>query len=173
MSLRMSLARYVRGLLEEPSTPTTSSPPTSNPLSTPPTMTPSTPTTSATSEAGLLQVVLETMERMQTQNLREIRGMVTDILQGREMDPSTLRASPMTLDPSVSPMPFDPPDYDSPSLEDLPGGIQAVFERQEQEQHDVRLLRTEQEVLAQQLDEARAKLMDPQGPDFTPSWSTD
>ena len=166
MTMRASLARYVRGLLEEPSTPTTSDPPTSSPLSIPPTTTPSTPTTSATSEAGLLQVVLETMERMQTQNLKEIRGMVSDILQGREADVSMTAPSP-SLPPSM--MPFDPPDYDSPGTEDLPGGIQAVFERQDQEQHDVRLLRTEQEVLAQQLDEARAALMDPQGPAFTPS----
>jgi hypothetical protein len=117
-----------------------------------------------------MQVVLETMERMQRENLREIRGMVTDILQGRETEPSASLTVPL---PSPSMTPFDPPDYDSPSLEDLPGGIQAVFERQDQEQHDVRLLRTEQEVLAQQLDEARAALMDPQGPGFVPSWSTD
>jgi hypothetical protein len=170
MSFRTSLARYVKGLLEEPSTPTISDPPTSNPLSTPPTTTPSTPTTSGTSEAGLLQVVLETMERMQRENLREIRGMVSDILQGRE----SLTTSTVSLaNQAPSMMPFDPPDYDSPGTEDLPGGIQAVFERQDQEQHDVRLLRTEQEVLAYQLEEARAMIQDPQGPDFTPSWSTD
>jgi hypothetical protein len=170
MTLRQSLARYVKGLLEEPSTPTTSRPPTSSPLSTPPTTTPSTTTSPVTSEAGVMQVVLETMERMQTQNLREIRGMVTDILQGRENDPGPMISRPAQVEPL---MPFDPPNYDDPSLEDLPGGIQAVFERQEQEQHDVRRLRTEQEVLAYQLEEARGALMDPQGPDFMHSSLTD
>ena len=169
MTLRMSLARYVRGLLEEPSIPTISDPPTSNPSSTPPTTTPSTPTSPATSEAGVLGVVLETMERMQRENLKEIRGMVSDILQGRETD---LAAAPPSLN-QPSRMSYDPPDYDDPSMDDLPGGIQAIFEREENEIHDVRLLRTEQEVLAQQLDEARSMLKDPQGPAFAPSSSTD
>jgi len=171
MSLRTSLARYVRGLLDEPSTPTTSGPPTSSPTSTPPTTTPPTTTTPVTSEAGVLGVVLETMERMQRENLREIRGMVTDILQGREQEvgPSSVTA----VNPSASMMSFDPPDYDSPDLTDLPGGIQAIIGREEQETHDVRLLRTEQEVLSAQLDAARAQLMDPQGPAFVPSSSTD
>ena len=132
-------------------------------------MTPSTPTSPVTSEAAVLGVVLETMERMQRESLREIRGMVSDILQGREVDSSQ---PPPTPSPPLK-MSFDPPDYDSPGTEDLPGGIQAIFEREENEIHDVRLLRTEQEVLAQQLDQARAQLMDPQGPAFVPSSLTD
>jgi hypothetical protein len=117
-----------------------------------------------------MRVVLETMERMQRENLREIRGMVSDILQGREVD-----SSPLPLTPSLPPsmMPFDPPDYDDPGTEDLPPGIQGVFRREDQEMIDVRHLRTEQEVLANQLAEARAMLMDPQGPDFVPSSLTD
>jgi len=77
------------------------------------------------------------------------------------------------MDPSASMMSFDPPDYDSPDLTDLPGGIQAIIGREENETHDVRLLRTEQEVLAQQLDEARSMLMDRQGPGSMLSSSTD
>jgi hypothetical protein len=130
-------------------------------------MTPSTTAISpATLEAGLLSVVLTTMREMQTENLREIRGMVSDILQGREVDSSQLSPTPESQPLKMS---FDPPDYDDPGTADLPEGIQAVFERQDQELHDVRLLRTEQEVLAAQLDQARAQLMDPQGPAFEPS----
>ena len=86
MTFRASLARYLRGVLEEPSTPTTLSHPMPNPESTPTTTTPST-TTSGISEVGTLAVVLETMRTMQEQNLREIRGMVMDILQGRALTP--------------------------------------------------------------------------------------
>ena len=118
-----------------------------------------------------MAVVLETMERMQRENLREIRGMVSDILQGRESDHAPMTSPPAPGEPLRTL--FDPPDYDSPGTEDLPGGIQAIFEREETEQHDVRLLRTEQEVLAQQLDEARSMLRDPQGPAFVPSSLTD
>jgi len=171
MTFRSSLARYLRGVLEEPLIQTTSNPPTSSPLSTPPTTTPSTTTSPVTLEAGVLGVVLETMERMQRENLREIRGMVSDILQGRETDAAVAQTMPM--DPSASMMSFDPPDYDSPDLTDLPGGIQAIIGREEQETHDVRLLRTEQEVLAGQLEEARATLMDRQGPGSMLSSSTD
>ena len=171
MTLRTSLARYVRGLLEEPSTPTTSPPPTSSPSSTPPTTTPSTTTSPVTSEAGVLGVVLETMERMQRENLREIRGMVSDILQGRENGGGP-NSAPSSPDQPLS-LPFDPPDYDAPGVEDLPGGIQGVFAREEDETTTVRQVRTEQEVLAQQLDLARTALVDPQGPAFESSSSTD
>lgn len=172
MTLRTSLARYVRGLLsEEPSTPNASSPPTQSPLSTPPTTTPSTPVTSpAISEAGLLQVVLETMERMNRENLREMRELTISILQGRDSD------QPPTSDSTVPQNlrePYDPPDYDDPGTEDLPGGIQSIFERERQEQNDFRHLRTEREVLAAQLEESRAMISDPQGPDFMPSSLTD
>ena len=166
MTFRTSLARYVQGLLsEETSTPNGSHPPTQSPESIPPTTTADTKSTPATLEAGLLGVVLQTMKEMQSENLREIRGMVSDILQGREIT-GTL---PPTSETQPSRMSYDPPDYDDPGVEDLSGGIQAILEREQQEQQDVRLLRTEQEVLAHQLDEARAALMDPQGPDFGPS----
>jgi hypothetical protein len=137
----------------------------------PPTTTPPTTTTPVTSEAAVLGVVLETMERMQRENLREIRGMVSDILQGREMTGTSMGSSPL---PQVSlSVPFDPPDYDSPDLTDLPGGIQAIIGREEQETHDVRLLRTEQEVLNSQLEASRAMLTDLQGPGSVLSSSTD
>lgn len=162
MTFRTSLARYLRGVLDE-STPTTSSPPTPNPTSSPPTTTPSMTTVPATSEAGLLATVLETMERMQRENLKEIRALVIDLTQGREIDAATLeKMQEQSLPPER--MQFDPPDYDAPGTEDLPGGIQAIFEREQIEQEEVRQLRTQQEVLARQLDEARAALTDPQGP---------
>lgn len=173
MTLRASLARYVRGLLsEDPPTLNGSSHPPPSPESTPPTTT--TSTTPAMSEAGTLAVVLETMRAMQEQNLREIRGIVTDILQGRPMDEAQMAAMKAAApEPQPSRTPFDPPDYDNPGIEDLPGAIQAVFTREEDEQNTLRSLRTEREVLSMQLDQARAALRDPQGPDSDTSWSTD
>jgi hypothetical protein len=165
MSLLSTMLRSLRELWEE-STPTLSPPPTSNPESTAPTTTPSTTTPPATLEAGLLGVVLQTMREMQSENLREIRGMVSDILQGREVDLSQL---PPTEESRPSRTSYDPPDYDDPGTEDLPPGIQGIIAREEQETYDVRLLRTEQEVLARQRDEARAMLMDMQGPGSAPS----
>lgn len=165
MTFRTSLARYVKGLLEE--TPTISDPPTKSPTSIPPTTTPS--TTTATSEA-VLTVILETMERMQRENLREIRGMVTDILQGREIDQRTLeRMQNQSVPPET--LPFDPPDYDDPSND--PDWMTALSERDERERDEARSLRTEQEVLARQLDEARAALSDPQGVGSVPFSSKD
>lgn len=160
MTFRSSLARYLRGVLEETSTQNGSDPLTSSPLSTPRTTTRSTRTSPATLEAGALAVVMETMKEMQRESWKETRELVVTILQGRELDPSMIP----TEAPQPSRSSFDPPDYDAEGTEDLPGGIQAVFQRQEQEQNDVRLLRTEQEVLARQLDEARAAILDPQGP---------
>jgi hypothetical protein len=169
--MRQSLARYLRGVLEE-STPTTSFPPPPSPESTPPTTT--TSTTPAISEAGTLAVVLETMRSMQEQNLRELRGMVMDILQGRPMSEAQIAAMAAAQpDPQPLRTPFDPPDYDHPGIEDLPGHLQSVFEREAGEQDTLRTLRTEREVLSMQLDQARAALADPQGPAFDPSWSTD
>lgn len=160
MTFRASLARYLKGVLEETSPPTSSPPPPPNPASTPTTTTEST-TTSAISEAGTLAVVLETLARMQTEQLRETREMVLSILQGRPMDPEQMAARP---EPQPLRTPYDPPDYDHPGIEDLPGALQSVFEREDQEQHTLRTLRTEREVLSQQLDQARAALQDPQGP---------
>jgi hypothetical protein len=171
MTFRTSLARYLRGLLDEPLTPTTSSLPTPNPGSTPPTTTPSTKEPSSTSEAALLAVVLETMKEMQSENLREIRGMVTDLIQGRPMDEATLAAMAAAApQPPPSRMAYDPPDYDNPGTEDLPGGIQAVFEREQGEQDEMRRLRTESEILSLQLEEARARAgVQFQGPGSEPS----
>lgn len=163
MTLRASLARYLSGLLEEISPPTSSRPPPPNLESTPLTTTKTT-TTPGISEAGTLAVVLETMRAMQEQNLREIRGMVTDILQGRPMTEVEAQAAVRQVDPQPSRTPFDPPDYDNPGIEDLPGSLQSVFEREAGEQDAIRLLRTEREVLSHQLDLARAALVDPQGP---------
>jgi hypothetical protein len=113
----------------------------------------------------MLGVVLETMKEMQRENLREIRGIVGDILQGRPMDERQIEAMRLAAASESQPSrtPFDPPDYDREETDDLPGGLQSVFERERMEQDDVRKLRTEQEVLASQLDEARAALTDPQG----------
>ena len=166
MTFRQSLQRYVRGLLsEELPQPMPSDPPPPSPGLTPPITTPSSMMTSGISEAGLVQVVMQTMREMQTENLREIRGMVTDILQGRPLSETELAAR-LASQPEEQPLrdSFDPPDYDSPDISDLPDGIQSVFERERIEQADLRNLRTEREVLAAQLDEARAMLMDPQGP---------
>jgi hypothetical protein len=118
----------------------------------------------------MLSVVLTTMREMQSEQLREMREMVLSILQGRPMDEAQLEAiRSMQPEPQPSRMPYDPPDYDAPGTDDLPPGLQAVFQREEVEQDAVRLLRTEQEVLAQQLDEARAAILDPQGPVSDPS----
>jgi hypothetical protein len=174
MTFRQSLARYVRGLLlEETSPPAFSDPPTPSQESTPPTTTPSTRDRSnAISEAGLLTVVLETMERMNRENAQNTRELVIEILQGREIDPEILKAQAEAQSQPLRTS-FDPPDYDAPGTDDLPGGIAAVFEREEQEADTVRQLRTQQEVLARQLDEARAMLTDPQGPGSELSSSMD
>lgn len=126
------------------------------------------------SEAGTLAVVLETMRSMQEQNMRETRELVLSILQGRPMDEAQVAAMKAAApEPQPSRTPFDPPDYDHPGIEDLPGSLQAVFTREEDEQNTLRSLRTEREVLSMQLDQARMALRDPQGPDSDTSWSTD
>lgn len=165
MTLRQSLSRYVRGLLEEPPTPRASDPPTPNPESTRPTTTTSS-RTNGTSEAGLLTVVLETLERMQKDQQRETRELVLSILQGRPILEGGDQSSAPSSEQQPSKTPYDPVDYDSTDLTDLPTGIQGIFEREEQERTDLRHLRTEQEVLAAQLHEARQMVMDRQGPDF-------
>ena len=168
MTIRQSLARYVRGLLsEETSTPPSSDPPTPSPESIPTTTTPNTRTTPAViSEEGSLTSVMSIMRDMQRENLQEIRGMVMDILQGRPMDQSQPTTETMFGEKPPLRDSYDPPDYDSTDTSDLPEGIQSIFERHEQERQDLRHLRTEREVLSAQLDEARAMVMDPQGPAF-------
>jgi hypothetical protein len=130
-------------------------------------------TMGAASEAGLLAVVLQTMREMQSEQLRETREMVLSILQGRPMETSSGQTNGSGEDRPPLKEPYDPPDYDSDDLTDLPEGIQSIFDRERQEVTDLRHLRTEREVLAAQLDEARAMLMDPQGPVSDPSYSTD
>lgn len=105
--------------------------------------------------------------------MRETRELVLSILQGRPMEmngpPEDGSLPPMTPESQALRERYDPPDYDDESTEDLPEGIQGIFERERQELADLRLLRTEREVLAAQLDEARAQLTDPQGPAFDAS----
>jgi hypothetical protein len=167
----------VRGLLEEPQTPPTSDRPTPSPESSPPTTTPSSRTTPPeTWEAGLLAAVLTTMREMQSEQLREMREMVLSILQGRPMTDQEIAAVKAGAQAAEQPskMPFDPPDYDSQDISDLPGGIQEVFHREDQEVTDLRHLQTEHDVLARQREQARVALgMDRQGPASTPSSLTD
>jgi hypothetical protein len=153
MTIRASLARYVRGLLADPPTP--------SPSSTRPTTTTST-SPNGISEAAVYQAMMEQMMKMHLEQIKEMRELVLSILQGRPMSetPST------TSSARPSTAPFDPPDYDNPGTEDLPPGIQSIFAREDQEQVDLRHLRTEREVLDAQLEEARAAIMDPQGPAF-------
>lgn len=134
--------------------------PTPSPTSIPPTSMPSTPTETGGSEAvAMLQIVLATMERMQERTQRETRELVVTILQGRELTPQEREE---LIQPSRTS--FDPPDYDDPGTEDLPSGIQAVFEREQAEQDEVRSLRTEQEILARQRAEAREQLANLESP---------
>jgi hypothetical protein len=101
----------------------------------------------------------EMMMTMIRESQRETRELVLSILQGRPSNGSTTQeAATQELTQMLI-----PPNYDDDSIP-LPGGIQAVFEREEMEQEDLRRLRTEQENLARQLEEARLNLTDPQGP---------
>ena len=114
----------------------------------------------------MLGVVIDKMAQMQADNLKEIRGMVMDILQGRETAGRALSEEEQV---SASRTPFDPPDYDAPGTEDLPGGLAAVFERHETEDIEYRTSMSESELLSQQLERARqAAGMDPQGPTSEP-----
>jgi hypothetical protein len=140
-------------------------------------MTPSSRTTpSETWEGGLIAAVLNTMREIQTEQLREMREMVLSILQGRPMTEPEIAAmqAAAAAEEQPSRTPFDPPDYDSEDITDLPGGIQEVFHREEEEVTDLRHLQTEHDVLARQREEARVALgMDRQGPGSTLSSSTD
>jgi hypothetical protein len=109
------------------------------------------------------------MATMQRETMETMRGMVMDILQGREQPPLTEADQAL-----VSRTPFDPPDYDAPGTEDLPPGIQGIFHRQDQEDVEFRTSHSEPELLRNQLERARAAAgMDPQGPTVSPSFSTE
>jgi hypothetical protein len=112
--------------------------------------------------------MMEQMMKMHLEQIKEMRELVLSILQGRPMSetPSSTPSTTSSASPDPSTAPFDPPDYDNPGTEDLPPGIQSIFAREDQEQVDLRHLRTEREVLDAQLEEARAAIMDPQGPAF-------
>jgi hypothetical protein len=120
----------------------------------------------ATLEAGVLTVFMETVKEMQKEQMKETRELVLSILQGRpitDLNGGAPSSAPSSQ-PDPSREPYDPPDYDSPDMGDLPIGIQSIFSREDQETTDLRHLRTEREVLDAQLAEARAALLDPQGP---------
>jgi hypothetical protein len=121
----------------------------------------------------MLERVLDRMGQMQAENLREIRGLVMDILQGREYTGPTPEGEPVDQE-VVSRTRFDPPDYDAPGTEGLPEGIAGVWDRHDQE--DVRMATSMSpgELLNAQLERARqAAGMDPQGPTSVPSFSTE
>lgn len=113
--------------------------------------------------------ILELMSKMQAQTMETMRGMVLDILQGREQGPPA--------DPAEEPLSrrrFDPPNYDDPGIEDLPASIQGIFQREDREDVEFRTSHSEPELLRSQLERARANAgMDPQGPPAAPSFSTE
>jgi hypothetical protein len=117
----------------------------------------------------MLDVVMTRMAQMMEQSQRETRELVVTILQGRDQTPEEREALTQPLSNS-----FDPPDYDDPSMEGLPGGIQAVFEREQSEIDELRRLQTEHDILEQQRAHARAALddQDRQG-DSANSWLRD
>ena len=98
----------------------------------------------------------------------ETRRLVMEILQGRETIGEQKSSASLELG-RLAPEPFQPPSYDQEDNGDLPAGLQAVFEREEAETTQMRLLQTEQALLAQQLKEARARAgMDEEGPSSEP-----
>jgi hypothetical protein len=113
--------------------------------------------------------MMELFAAMQKETMETMRGMVMDILQGREQPP--LSDEDQAL---VSRTPFDPPDYDAAGTDDLPTGIQGIFARESMEEAEFRTSHSEPELLRSQLERARAVAgMDPQGPSAGPSFSAD
>ena len=168
MTWRTWLGQVIRDLAAQPAPEVPL--PTPNQESTPPSPTPNTRTSEPTSvdQSVSLQLV-EMMGRMQAETMKEVRGMVMDILQGRERPP--LSEEELA---SVSRTPFDPPDYDAPGTQDLSEGIAAVFSRQDQEDVEFRTSHSEPELLKSQLERARmAAGLDAQGPTPEPSFSTE
>ncbi len=119
----------------------------------------------------MLERILDRMATMQQDNLREVRGMVMDILQGREYTGPTTEPADQE---QVSRTRFDPPDYDAPGTEGLPEGIAGVWDRHETEDIHMSTSMSPGELLNAQLERARqAAGLDPQGPTSVPSFSTE
>ena len=120
------------------------------------------PSPEATTLATMMTTTLATIKEMQATHERETRELVISILQGRPMDPTMV--TPPDPEAIAAQKALDMPNYDDDSMP-LPGGIQAVLAREEDEAEQLRLLLTEQARLEQQLAEAQSRLMsDPQGP---------
>jgi hypothetical protein len=169
VTFRAWLGRTIRELAAVPETPPPAPEP-SSPESTPSSPTPSSRTSEPTSaEAAMLPLFMATMRDMQTEMMKEMRGMVMDILQGRERPP--LSEEEQVVAERTR---FDPPDFDAPGTEDLPAGIAGVFERQDQEEIEFRTSVPEGELYRQQLERLRQNAgMDPQGPSSAPTFSKD
>lgn len=168
MTWRSWLGRTIRELAAEPETRAV--PPTSSPEPPPSFPTASGSTTPATSGGEPLEVqIVQMMMTMQRETLEAMRGMVMDILQGREVPPLS-EADQV----SASRTRFDPPDYDDPGITDLPDSIQGIFRREDREEAEFRTSQSEPELLRSQLERARSAAgMDPQGPSAAPSFSTE
>jgi hypothetical protein len=115
----------------------------------------------------MLLALTEMMANMQRENLKEMRGMVMDILQGRERAPIPEEEQELALRTR-----FDPPDYDAPGMDGLTEGIAEVFNRHDREDIEFRTSHSERDLLESQLERARISAgMDPQGPTAEPSFS--
>lgn len=161
MTFRTALARYLRTLLDEPEPSPDVRQPQSHLWTT------STPTPSTSNGADPQVAMMKMMTEMFRESQRETRELVLSILQGRPSNSNGFTSTDLPTSESTATIPM--PNYDDDSIP-LSGGIQAVFEREQAEEDAVRRLRTEQQNLAHQLEEARARVMtDPQGPDFMTS----
>lgn len=163
MTFRAAFRRYLTELLND--APAPADRPTPNQESTIPTTTPSTngtPPSELTTLANLMTTTLASLERMQANHEREMRETVISILQGRPMDQSAM--TPPDPEAVAAQMELLPPNYDDDSMP-LPGGIQSVLAREEDESEQMRQLLTERGRLEAQLAEAESRLLsDPQGP---------
>ena len=126
----------------------------------------------------MFERMLGTLAEMQRENLREVRGMVMDILQGREYSgPGEDRGQGSTSEEIEEEVRarrsrFDPPDYDAPGTEDLPEGIAGVWDRHDMEDIHFTSSKSPGELLNEQLERSRtAAGLDPQGPGSVPSFS--
>lgn len=175
MTFRAWLGKQIRELAADP---TTASPP--SPQSSSPGLSPSSPTlngkgsVSSSADLAMLERVLDRMATMQQENLREVRGMVMDILQGREYTGPPADPLSEEVQEQLSRTRFDPPNYDAPGTEDLPEGLAAVWARHDEEDIHFQTSKSPGELLNEQLERARrAAGMDPQGPASVPSFSTE
>lgn len=166
MTFKSWLGKQLRDALESPPPP-----PPPNPASTPTSPTRNGRTSGSTSAGLDVLQVLEIVREMQTAMMTEMRGMVMDILQGREMPAGSpelgqgLTTEQVEEQVKARASQFDAPNYDAEGIEDLPPELQGVFQRQDREQVEFRTSLTEPELQNEQL--ARARLaagLDPQGP---------